>query len=469
MYIEQLYTSCLAEAAYYIESGGQAAIIDPLRDPQPYVELAKSRRAEIKYIFETHFHADFVSGHIDLARETNAQIIYGPTASAAYDIVVAEDDEIFPLGDIQIKVLHTPGHTMESSCFLVLDEEGKEHSVFTGDTLFIGDVGRPDLAIKTDLSREDLARHLFRSIQSKLMPLHDETVVFPGHGAGSQCGKNLSNERSSTIGNQKRYNYALQEDSEEGFVKAVTSGLTAPPQYFPKNAVINKMGYERFDDILERSLNPMDVMDFVSAMTEEGTVVVDTRDPGPYSLKHIPGSYFFGLNGSFAVWVGTIIRDLNTPILLVADPDKEKEAITRLARVGYCNVVGYLEGGFANWVEADFQISSLDNICPVDFRKNESPKSILDVRTANEFESGHVESAVNIPLSELVDYEGLNPDARYYIYCRSGYRSMIACAILKRQGFSNLINLKKGYQGYSDPSKTCCCVAATKFANNGTR
>jgi hydroxyacylglutathione hydrolase len=459
MFIQQLYTKCLAEATYYIESNGEAAIVDPLRETKPYLELAASRNATIKYVFETHFHADFVSGHIDLAEAADAKIIYGPTAVAGYDIVVAEDDEIFPLGNIMIKVLHTPGHTLESSCFLVIDENGKEHSVFTGDTLFIGDVGRPDLAVKTDLSREDLARHLYRSINSKLLTLDDDTVVFPGHGAGSQCGKNLSDEKASTIGNQKRYNYALQEDTEDGFVKAVTDGLNSPPQYFPKNATINKRGYESFESVLKRSLNPLDPLDFLDQMFDTDAIVIDTREEEPFSSGHVPGAYFFGLNGSFAVWVGTLITDLNTQILLVTDPGKEEEAITRLARVGYDNVIGYLNGGYHGWESVSIKSNEVENICPVNFRKQEIQENVIDVRTPEEVETGTWEGALNIPLKELQSrLSELDESTKYYIYCRSGYRSMMACSILLKNDFNNLVNVKDGYLGIMDPSAICSCA-----------
>ena len=448
MYIEQIYTNCLSEAAYYIESNGEAAIIDPLRETDQYIKLAESRGAKIKYIFETHFHADFVSGHLDLARKTGGKIVFGPTAKADFEILVAEDDQSFSLGDIELKLLHTPGHTLESSCILLLDKEGNQHSVFTGDTLFIGDVGRPDLAVKTDLSREDLARHLYHSINEKLLTLDDTTIIYPGHGAGSLCGKNLSSEKQSTIGDQKKFNYALQEDSEEGFVKAVTAGLNAPPQYFPKNAVINKSSYSSFESILSKSLNPLTPLEFVEELSNLAVIVIDTRSAEAFSEAHIPESYYFGLEGSYAVWVGTIIENLSSPILLVCDEGKAAEAITRLARVGYENVIGYLEGGFEAWTNAEFATESIPNISPSDFNNNLPASNIIDVRTITEHQDGSVPNATNIPLAELKNnLNKLSKQSEYHVFCRSGYRSMIANSILKRNGFTNIINVSKGYSG----------------------
>ncbi len=459
MFIHQFYTKCLSEASYYIESNGEAAIIDPIRDTQAYLDLASERGAQIKYVFETHFHADFVSGHIELAKKTGANIVYGPTAQANYDIIVAEDEEIYQLGNIQLKVLHTPGHTMESSCFLLIDEKGHEHAVFTGDTLFIGDVGRPDLAVKTDLSREDLARHLYRSINEKLMVLNDETVVYPGHGAGSQCGKALSNETESTIGKQKTSNYALQASSEDDFVAKVTEGLTSPPQYFPKNAQINKLGYtSNLDDIMSQSMKALSVGEFKTLWDDYNMLVLDTRTPDLFSQGHIPGALNIGLNGTFAVWVGTLISNLDTPILLVCDTDKEEESVLRLARVGYENVRGFLKGGMQSWRDADQNESLVSNVCPVDFRMNPEGKTILDVRTPAEYEAGHFEGAINYPLATLqANHSDLNQSDQYYVYCKSGYRSVVASSILKAHGFERIFNVKKGYQGIVDPASTCCC------------
>ena len=453
MYIQQLYTPCLAEAAYYIESNGEAAIIDPLREPDPYLQLAKERGSNIKYIFETHFHADFVSGHLDLSKKTEAKIIYGPTATAKYPITTAEDNQVFELGDIQIKVLHTPGHTMESSCFLVIDNQGQDYAVFTGDTLFVGDVGRPDLAVNANLSREDLARNLYRSLQEKLIPLADHVILYPGHGPGSQCGKALGKETWSTIGAQKKYNYALNVESEDDFVSRVTEGLSAPPQYFPKNAQINKEGYSSIDAVLEKANTPISVNEFSAS---ENTLILDTRTPQEFSAGYIPGSINIGLNGFFAVWVGTLIEDLKTKILLVTPEGKEKETILRLARVGYESVIGYLEGGFTAWKQANKPTDKVSNICPVSFRNNPAHKSVLDVRTLDEYNNGHVDGALNIPLSEIYKHlPKLNKAKVHYVYCKSGYRSMIASSILKRNGFDHIVNVKQGYEGIS--SKNGCC------------
>ncbi len=453
MYIQQLYTPCLAEAAYYIESNGEAAIIDPLREPDPYLQLAKERGSNIKYIFETHFHADFVSGHLDLSKKTGAEIIYGPTATAKYPITTAKDNQIFELGDIQIKVLHTPGHTLESSCFLVIDNQGQDYAVFTGDTLFVGDVGRPDLAVNANLSREDLARNLYLSLQEKLIPLADHVILYPGHGPGSQCGKALGKETWSTIGAQKKYNYALNVDSEDDFVSRVTEGLSAPPQYFPKNAQINKEGYSSIDNVLEKANTPISVNEISAS---ENVLILDTRSPQEFSAGYIPGSINVGLNGFFAVWVGTLIEDLKTKILLVTPEGKEKETILRLARVGYESVIGYLEGGFTAWKQANKHTDKVSNICPVSFRNNPAHKSVLDVRTLDEYSNGHVDGALSIPLSEIYKHlPNLNKAKVHYVYCKSGYRSMIASSILKRNGFDHIVNVKQGYEGIS--SKNGCC------------
>lgn len=461
MYIEQLYTDCLAEAAYYIESNGEVAIIDPMREINPYLNLAKGRNATIKYVFETHFHADFISGHIDLSRKTGAEIIYGPGAKAEYTITAAEDNQIFMLGDIQIKVLHTPGHTMESSCFLVLDEQNIEHAVFTGDTLFVGDVGRPDLAVKSDLSREDLAGHLFRSIHEKLLNLADEVIMYPGHGAGSQCGKSLGIERVSTIGDQKRLNYSLQVDNEADFVKVVTNGLTNPPQYFPKNAVINKNGYEAIDTILERANHSLEPNEFQKSISQDNVVIIDSRSQAQFSAGFIPNSLNIGLNGTFAVWLGTLVEELDTPILVVAEEGKEEETILRMARVGYENVKGYLKGGYEAWRNSNLKSSNVNNICPVDFKRSMDGKAILDVRNEAEYEDGHLENAKNIPLPILQSQLSvLDKSMSYHIYCKSGYRSMIAASILQKNGFENIVNIKKGYDGIKDATITCCCAKA---------
>jgi len=462
MYIQQLYTNCLAEAAYYIESNGEAAIIDPLRETEPYEQLAKERGASIKYVFETHFHADFISGHIDLAAKTGAHIIYGPTAKAGYDIIVAKDEQLFKLGDIHIKVLHTPGHTMESSCFLVIDEKGNEHSIFTGDTLFIGDVGRPDLAVKSDLSREDLARHLYQSLNEKIVPLKDHVLVYPAHGPGSQCGKAMSQETQSTIGVQKQTNYALNTKSEDDFVEQVVCGLNLPPQYFPKNAQINKEGYNKsIDAILQDANRPLSVEAFELEKNQKDTIIIDSRTATNFSSGFIPGSINIGLDGFFAVWVGTLIENLNSPILLVTKKGEEEKTALRLARVGYENVIGYLDGGIESWKASNKEVSIVENICPAKFIENAVGQAILDVRKESEYEAGHIDQATNVPLANIEkQLNTLDSSRTYYIYCKGGYRSMIAASILKKNGFNKLINVKKGYDAVIDPSKNCCSLTS---------
>lgn len=451
MYIKQLYTGCLAEAAYYIESNGEAAIIDPLRETAPYLELAASRGATIKYVLETHFHADFVSGHLDLARNTGATIVYGPGASAAFDIHVAKDNEELTLGDITLKVLHTPGHTQESSCFLLLNENKQPHSVFTGDTLFIGDVGRPDLAVKSDLSREDLAGMLYDSLTQKLLTLPNEVIVYPGHGAGSQCGKFMSDETESTIGDQRLTNYALQPMSKEDFVQVVTDGLLAPPQYFPKNAVINKTGYESINDVMKRNLRRLTPTAFQQQMV--GAIILDSRSKEDFATSHIDGSISIGLDGDFAVWVGTLIEDLNEPLLLVTPEGREEETVLRLARVGYENVRGILSGGMNSWTQHGFMSSELESTCTTCFMHHtfKSVEAIIDVRKASEAEGGMIENAINIPLAELPSkMADLDPNTVWYVYCHSGYRATTAMSLMKRAGFKHLVHVEGGYKGLKE-------------------
>lgn len=454
MKIQQLYTGCLAEAAYYIESNGEIAIIDPLRETGPYLELAENSDSKIKYVLETHFHADFVSGHLDLAKKTGATIVYGPTAIPNFDAHVAKDGEELPLGKVTIKVLHTPGHTMESSSFLLLDENGKPHSIYTGDTLFIGDVGRPDLAVKTDLSREDLAGHLYESLRNKIMPLPDDVIVYPGHGAGSACGKNLAKETWDTLGNQKKTNYALRADmSREEFIKEVTSGLVAPPQYFPKNAVMNKMGYESFDAVIERGLRPVDVEEFARMAADGKTLVLDTREKEAFVQGYIPGAMFIGIDDTFAPWAGAIITDLNTPILIVAEPGREEEVVTRLSRVGYDNTIGFLKGGFASWVNAGKPVDTIEQIAPKDLAALYETEhvNVLDVRKQSEYESRHIEGFRNLPLDFINENASeLDKNGRYYVHCAGGYRSVIASSIYKRQGIRNVVNIVGGFKALSE-------------------
>lgn len=438
MYVKQLYTGCLAEAAYYVESQGEAAIIDPLRDTQVYQDMAQERGAKIKYILETHFHADFVSGHLDLAQKTGAKIVFGPTAQPAFEAYVAEDQEILPLGTAKLVVLHTPGHTMESATFLLKDEAGKNQAIFTGDTLFIGDVGRPDLAVKSDLSREDLARHLYHSLHHKIMPLEDHITVYPGHGQGSACGKNMSSETTDTLGHQKETNYALDPKlSEESFIEAVTEGLVTPPQYFPKNAVLNKTGYEKLDAILAKSDQALPVESFEQYRQEKNVIVLDTRLERDFMERHIPNSLYIGLHDNFAPWVGALIEDLQTPLLIVAHPGEEEEVITRLARVGYDNALGYLEGGLNAWEKAGKPLThtpelSLDNL---ESEWEKLQDTVIDVRKVSEYEAQHLEGVQHIALDTLpTAVTKLDTDKTYYLHCAGGYRSVIAASILERHG-----------------------------------
>ncbi len=449
MKVEQIYTGCLAEAAYYIESNGEAVIIDPLRETDPYIERAEADGARIKYVLETHFHADFVSGHLDLANKTGATIVFGPTAKPNFEAHIATDGEELKVGNVIVKVLHTPGHTMESSTFLLFDEEGKEHAIFTGDTLFLGDVGRPDLAVKTDLSREDLAGHLFDSLRNKIMPLSDEVIVYPGHGAGSACGKKMSSETWGYLGDQKKTNYALQPMTREEFVKEVTDGLVAPPQYFPKNAVMNKMGYDSIDDILAKGLNPLSVRAFKAAWAEEEALVIDTRHQDDFANGFIPGSIFIGIDDNFAMWVGALITDLQIPILVVADEGRQKEVVTRLARVGYDNPIGYLEGGFEAWTEAGEEVDTVEEVTAEDLadRFDKEGMNVLDVRKASEYNAQHIVGAQNFPLDFInSNMSEVSRDKRYFLHCAGGYRSMITASILKSRGYNDVVNIKGGYK-----------------------
>ncbi len=453
MKIEQMYTGCLAEAAYYIESNGEVAIIDPLRDAAPYIEKAKQNGAQIKFVLETHFHADFVSGHLDLAEKTGATIVYGPTANPEFTAHVATDNEILKLGNVEIKVLHTPGHTMESSTYLLLDEQGREVAIFTGDTLFIGDVGRPDLAVKSDLSREDLAGYLYDSINQKIMSLPDSVIVYPNHGAGSACGKNMSKETFDTLGNQKKTNYALQPMSKSAFIAAVTDGLVAPPQYFPKNAVMNKSGYEAFDNVLKKGLTPLSVGEFITIRESLNALVIDTRKKEDYAKAHIPGSWFIGIEDSFAPWVGILVEDLKKPILFLSDKDSECEVVTRLSRVGYDNALGYLQGGIEAWVKAGEIVQKLEEISAFEFARKYATKhlNLLDVRRRSEFESKHIIGAENLPLDFIhSEITKINASETYYVHCAGGYRSVIACSVLKSKGFLNVVNILGGFKSLKE-------------------
>ncbi|WP_338875367.1 MBL fold metallo-hydrolase [Spirosoma sp. SC4-14] len=457
MKVEQIYTGCLAEAAYYIESEGEAAIIDPLRETKPYIERAATDGATVKYIFETHFHADFVSGHLDLAAKTGATIVFGPTAQPAYAAHVATDGEEFPLGNVKIRVLHTPGHTMESSTFLLIDENGKQTAIFTGDTLFIGDVGRPDLAVKTDLTREDLAGYLYDSLHTKIMTLPDDVIVYPGHGAGSACGKNMSRETTDTLGNQKRFNYALRAQTKAEFVKEVTTGLMPPPQYFPKNAVLNKMGYGSIDSAIRQGTQALSPAAFEAAANEVGALILDVRAAQEFAKGFIPNAINVGLEGQFAGWVGTLVPDLKQPILLVTPEGKEEEAVLRLARVGYDNCIGYLRGGFAGWQAEGREVDSVTSISAETFAElyTKNPElPVLDVRRKSEYESEHVEGVENLPLDYLNDNMArIDRDKTYYVHCAGGYRSMVAISILKARGFDNLIDVAGGFAAIKKTGK----------------
>lgn len=449
MKIEQIYTGCLAQGAYYIESEGEVAIIDPLRETQAYIDKAKANHANIKYVFETHFHADFVSGHIDLAQKTGATIVFGPGAETAYDMYSAKDNEEFKLGHITIKVLHTPGHTLESTTYLLKDESGKDHAIFSGDTLFLGDVGRPDLAIKSDLTKEDLAGMLFESLRNKIMPLADDVIVYPAHGAGSACGKNLSKETVGTIGDQKKTNYALRADMTKAeFVKEVLDGIAPPPQYFAKNAMMNKMGYDSFETVLKSGNSPLSPEDFEAMANHEEALVLDVRPQSDYIKAHIPNSIFIGLNGQFAPWVGALITDIKQPILLVVPEGKSEEAVTRLSRVGYDNTLGYLEGGLEAWMASGRDIDTLESISAETFaeRVKNGNVNILDVRKDGEYKSTHLEHAQHFALDFINEQMNeISKDKTYYIHCAGGYRSVIAASILKARGFHNLVDIAGGF------------------------
>lgn len=450
MKVEQIYTGCLAEAAYYIESKGEAVVIDPLRETEPYIERAKADGARIKYVLETHFHADFVSGHLDLAKKTGAKIVFGPTAQPNFDAYIAEDNEVLKVGDVNIKVLHTPGHTMESTTFLLQDEKGKDHAIFTGDTLFLGDVGRPDLAIKQgEITREDLAGFLFDSLRNKIMPLADDVIVYPGHGAGSACGKKMSKDTWGYLGDQKQNNYALRADMRrEEFIKEVTTGLVEPPQYFPKNAMMNKMGYDSIDEVRNRGTQALSVRAFKAAWEEEEALVIDTRLQDIFAEGFIPGSIFIGIDDNFAMWVGALITDLKQPILFVAEPGREEEVVTRLARVGYDNPIGYLDGGFDAWKAAGEEVDTMDQVTGEEFAKQYNKDiNLLDVRKESEYAAEHIVDAANFPLDFINrNMNKLDRNKRYYLHCAGGYRSMIAASILRSRGFENLVNIQGGYK-----------------------
>ena len=448
MIIEQIYTGCLAQGAYYIESNGEVAIIDPLREVQDYLDRAAKKNAKIKYIFETHFHADFVSGHVTLAKKTGAKIVYGPSAKTNFEAIIAQDNQTFRVGNITITVLHTPGHTLESSCFLLKDKDGKDFALLSGDTLFLGDVGRPDLAQKGDFSEKDLAGFLYDSLRNKIMTLADDVIVYPAHGAGSACGKNLSKETIGTIGNQKKTNYALRANmTKEEFIKEVTDGLLPPPAYFPLNVKLNKEGYKNIDDIIKTSAKPLSVIDFELIANETDAIILDVRHQSEFIKGFIPQSIFIGIDGGFAPWVGALIKDIQQPILLVTPQGKEADTIIRLSRVGFDNVLGYLDGSFASWKKMDKEVDTLESVS-VDVLEQKINESALvfDVRKPGEFASEHIKIAESTPLDFLNNHISEFPKKKkFYVHCAGGYRSVIAASILKARGFHNVIDVSGGY------------------------
>ena len=462
MKIEQIYTGCLAQGAYYITSNGEAAIIDPLREVQPYLDRAQKDGVKIKYVFETHFHADFVSGHVDLSKKTGAPIVYGPNANPEFKAIIAKDGEEFKLGNVTIKVLHTPGHTMESTCFLLRDENGKDYSLFSGDTLFLGDVGRPDLAQKSaSMTQDELAGLLYDSLNNKIMPLADDVIVYPAHGAGSACGKNMMKETVDTLGNQKKVNYALNQPNKEEFVKAVTDGLLPPPGYFGSNVAMNKKGIESFDTILNNGMRALSVVEFEAAAETTDAIMLDTRAASEFAKGFVPRSINIGINGDFAPWVGALIKEVKQPLLLITELGQEEETVTRLSRVGFDNVIGHLKGGFENWEAAGKDIDTVNRISASQFAKEVDVKShvVIDARRESEYRAEHVEEAYNKPLDQINSwFAEMDPNKPFYIHCAGGYRSMIAASILKSRGHHNFKEIEGGFKAISEAG-----VAKTDF------
>ena len=454
MKIEQIYTGCLAQGAYYITSNGEAAIIDPLREVQPYLDRAKKDGVKIKYVFETHFHADFVSGHLDLSKSTGAPIVYGPNANPEFKAIIAEDEEVFKLGNVTIKVLHTPGHTMESTCFLLRDEIGKDYALFSGDTLFLGDVGRPDLAQKAaSMTQDQLAGLLYDSLNQKIMPLANDVIVYPAHGAGSACGKNMMKETVDTLGNQKKVNYALNQPNKEEFVKAVTEGLLPPPGYFGMNVAMNKKGYESFETVLNNGMRSLSPLEFETTADTTEVVMLDTRAASEFAKGFIPRSVNIGINGDFAPWVGALIKDVKQPILLITELGQEEETVTRLSRVGFDNVIGHLKGGFASWKEAGKEIDTVNRITAEQFAKEVNVKTdiVIDARRESEYRAEHVEESYNKPLDQINSwFAEMNPDKPFYLHCAGGYRSMIAASILKSRGVHNFKEIEGGFKAIAE-------------------
>lgn len=469
MKVVQIYTGCLSQGAYYIESEGEAVIIDPLRESAPYIKKAAKEQAKIKYIFETHFHADFVSGHVDLAAKTGAKIIYGPNAKADFDFHEAKDGEVFTIGKLKMKVLHTPGHTLESTTYLLIDEEGKEHAIFSGDTLFIGDVGRPDLAQKGAMTQEDLAGMLYDSLRTKIMVLPDDVIVYPAHGAGSACGKNMSKETTDLLGNQKKTNYALRADmSKDEFIKEVTDGLLPPPQYFAQNVAMNKTATVGMDQVLDKGNVPLSVEVFEALANHEGALVLDTRSASEFAESHIPNSIFIGIDGGFAPWVGALITDLKQPIVFVAPEGRAEEVVTRLSRVGYDNTLGFLDGGIEAWIKEGKEVESVKSIPATALAEvvKTNEVNILDVRKPSEYDAEHIESAINFPLDFISEsMSQIDPDQTYHVHCAGGYRSMIASSILKSRGVHHLVDIAGGFKAISEtdiPKTAFVCPSGGK-------
>ena len=449
MKIEQIYTGCLAQGAYYITSNGEAAIIDPLRETQPYMERLAKDDVKLKYIFETHFHADFVSGHVDLSKKTDAKIVYGPNAVCEFECISAKDNEIFKIGDVTIKVLHTPGHTMESTTYLLIDENGKDYCIFSGDTLFLGDVGRPDLAQKAaSMTMEDLAGLLYESLNNKIMPLADDVIVYPAHGAGSACGKNMMKETVDTLGNQKKMNYALNQPNKVAFIAAVLDGLAPPPGYFGMNVAMNKKGYDSFESVLNNGMRALEASAFEAAAEETNALILDTRPAGEFAKAYVPNSINIGINGDFAPWVGAMIADVKTPILLVTDAGKEEEAVTRMARVGFDNQIGHLKGGIQAWIAAGKEVDQVNRISAAQFASEVKigESKVIDVRKETEYAAEHVDEAYSKPLAYINDWiKDINPAEHFYMHCQGGYRSMIAASILQARGYRNFTEVDGGF------------------------
>lgn len=456
MNVEQIYTGCLAQGAYYITSNGEAAIIDPLRETQPYLDKLKDDGVQLKYIFETHFHADFVSGHLDLSKAAGASIVFGPTAETDFESIIAEDEQVFEIGNIKIKLMHTPGHTMESSTYLLIDAAGKDHAIFSGDTLFLGDVGRPDLAQKAaSMTQEDLAGYLYDSLMTKIMPLGDDITVYPAHGAGSACGKNMMKETVDTLGNQKKVNYALNQPNKESFIEAVTDGLLPPPAYFGANVAMNKTGYQNVDDVIETGMTPLSPKAFEAAAEGSNALILDTRNDEEFKKGFIPNSINIGIEGGFAPWVGALIGDVKLPLLLITDKGREEEVLIRLSRVGFDNVLGFLEGGIEAWKKEDREMDNVKRMTAEEFQTQYKPgdTTLFDIRKPGEYQAEHIEEAFSRPLADINEWiKEINPDQTYYMHCLGGYRSMIAASILQSRGYRNFVDVIGGMDEMSKTS-----------------